>query len=120
MLKVYFLVCYGSNAWGWVAGIMSGYNHFGQRSVLRKGGRGGLDIVEMILETCANGALKTHIMYECKLNSTQIGYYVSFLERHKLLESKIDLTNSSRTMYKITKMGKKYITAYKQLQEILK
>lgn len=50
-----------------------------ERSVMGWGNRGWVEIIEYILETCIAGALKTHIMYRCNLNSKQITQYVEFL-----------------------------------------
>ncbi len=84
------------------------------------GNRGWVEIIEMILEICESGALKTHIMYKCNLNSKQIALYVQFLENNKLLESHIDFPYSKRPIYRTTERGKKYIDAYKQLESIFK
>jgi predicted transcriptional regulator len=82
--------------------------------------RGWIEIVEMILEICESGALKTHIMYKCNLNSKQIAQYTQFLTNHNLLESQINWPYKRRIIYKTTEMGKKYINAYKQIENIFK
>ena len=89
-----------------------------ERSVMGWGNRGWVEIIEFILETCIHGALKTHIMYKCNLNSKQITQYVKFLVDCKLLEGKPESRRSKRHIYKTTELGKKYISAYKQLYDI--
>lgn len=89
-----------------------------ERSVMGWGNRGWVEIIEFILETCIHGALKTHIMYRCNLNSKQITQYVEFLINCKLLEGKPESRRSKRYIYKTTELGKKYISAYKQLYDI--
>jgi predicted transcriptional regulator len=89
-----------------------------ERSVMGWGNRGWVEIIEFILETCIHGALKTHIMYKCNLNSKQITQYVEFLIGCKLLEGKPESRRSKRHIYKTTELGKKYISAYKQLYDI--
>ncbi len=89
-----------------------------ERSVMGWGNRGWVEIIEFILETCVDGALKTHIMYRCNLNSKQITQYVEFLTGCKLLDSKPESRRSKRHIYKTTELGKRYISAYKQLYDI--
>jgi predicted transcriptional regulator len=82
--------------------------------------RDWIEIIGMILEICENEALKTHIMYRCNLNSKQIANYIQFLEDHKLLVRQMEWPHSKAIIYKTTEKGKKYLEAYKQLEEILK
>ena len=89
-----------------------------ERSVMGWGNRGWVEIIEFILETCIDRALKTHIMYRCNLNSKQITQYVDFLIGCKLLEGIPESRRSKRYTYKTTELGKKYISAYKQLYDI--
>ena len=89
-----------------------------ENSVMGWGNRGWVEIVAFILETCLDGALKTHVVYECNLNSRQVSQYIKFLEDRRLVESKQDKPNSKRHVYKTTELGRKYINAYKQLSEI--
>lgn len=89
-----------------------------ERSVMGWGNRGWVEIIEFILETCIDGALKTHIMYRCNLNSKQITQYVEFLINCKLLEGNPESRRLKRYIYKTTDLGKKYISAYKQLYDI--
>jgi len=48
------------------------------KSLMGWGVRGWVEIVEMILEICQKGSLKTHIMYMSNLNSKQIAQYLDF------------------------------------------
>ncbi|OLB89830.1 MAG: hypothetical protein AUH25_06095 [Thaumarchaeota archaeon 13_1_40CM_38_12] len=89
-----------------------------EHSVMGWGNRGWVEIVELILETCLNGALKTHIMYECNLNSRQVTQYIKFLADRKLIEGKQDNPDSKRHIYNTTELGKRYINAYKHLSGI--
>ena len=84
------------------------------------GNRGWIEIVEMILEVCENGALKTHVMYKCNLNSKQIMQYLDFLQNHKLVYATRDPPTSKRPLFVTAELGKKYINAYKQLESIFK
>lgn len=99
---------------------MSQPNNVTEQSIFGWGSRGWIEINEMILETCEKGALKTHIMYRCNLNSKQIAHYIQFLQTHKLLESQIDWPYKRRLIYKTTEMGKKYIEAFKRLESVFK
>jgi|SRR6266849_5679927 len=89
-----------------------------ERSVMGWGNRGWVEIVELILEICLNDALKTHIMYECNLNSKQITQYIQFLADRRLIESRQENPDSKRHIYKTTELGRRYINAYKQLSGI--
>ncbi|HJU14655.1 MAG TPA: winged helix-turn-helix domain-containing protein [Candidatus Nitrosotalea sp.] len=93
---------------------------FAEQSVMGWGNRGWVEIVEMILEICEKGALKTHIMYKCNLNSKQIAQYLQFLQNHKLIEALRDSPSSKRPLFKTTILGEKYMAAYKQLENIFK
>jgi predicted transcriptional regulator len=93
---------------------------FTEQSVMGWGNRGWVEIIEMILEICEGGALKTHIMYKCNLNSKQIAQYLQFLQDHKLIDIIRKPTTSKRPSFITTEIGKKYIDAYKQLENIFK
>jgi predicted transcriptional regulator len=84
------------------------------------GNRGWVEIIEMILEMCKMGALKTHIMYKCNLNSKQIAQYLQFLQDRKLIDIIRNPPTSNRPNFITTEIGKKYIEAYKQLEIIFK
>ena len=92
-----------------------------EQSVMGWGNRGWVEIIETILEVCESGALKTHIMYKCNLNSKQISLYLQFLLNHKLIESVADDPFSKRVIFRTTSdLGKKYMEAYKRLADIFK
>ncbi|MDE1862759.1 MAG: hypothetical protein KGI33_07595 [Thaumarchaeota archaeon] len=89
-----------------------------RKSVMGWGNRGWVEIIELILEVCEKGALKTHIMYRCNLNSKQIEQYLHFLHGHNLIDMAKNLQSSSRPVYITTTVGKKYIEAYKLLESV--
>ena len=89
-----------------------------ERSVMGWGNRGWLEIIEYILITCKVGALKTHIMYKCNLNSQQVQQYLRFLLNCDLLEKHLESSNSKRHIYKTTVRGRKYMDVYNQIAEI--
>lgn len=55
-----------------------------------------------------------------QINSKQIAHYIQFLENHKLVESRVDWPYKRRIIYKTTEAGKKYIEAYKKLENVFK
>ncbi|TLX67506.1 MAG: hypothetical protein E6L00_05220 [Thaumarchaeota archaeon] len=89
-----------------------------ETNVMGWGNRGWLEIIYFILVVSKKGALKTHIMYKCNLNSKQIDQYLQFLLDRQLLERKSESPDSKRHVYKTNEMGSRYITAYNQLAEI--
>jgi predicted transcriptional regulator len=91
-----------------------------EQSVMGWGNRGWVEIIETILETCNDGALKTHVMYKCNLNSKQIAQYLQFLENHQLVKNIKDNPSSKRSLFMTTELGKKYIEAYMRLENIFK
>lgn len=80
-------------------------------------GRGWIDIVDRILQTCKGGALKTHVMYRCNLNSRQVKHYLVFLESMELLERPSG-TGLRGTVYRTTQKGSRYVEAYGRLEEV--
>lgn len=89
-----------------------------ERSVMKWGNRGWLEIIEYILVTCKTGALKTHVMYKCNLNSHQIRQYLQFLLNCNLLEKYPESSTSKRYVYKTTVRGTQYMDAYNQIAEL--
>jgi len=81
--------------------------------------RGLLEIIDSILLTCERGALKTHIMYRCNLNSKQIKTYLNFLLDSRLVERMQDVQQGSRFIYVTTSRGRKYVGAFRALLKIL-
>src|SRR5271155_5372940 len=86
------------------------------RRVLGSGNRESLDIINLILQVCLNGTMKTHIMYKCNLNSKQVQDYLELLLKFQLVE-RIDST-SARSVYQTTERGNHFIRAYAELSEI--
>ena len=91
-----------------------------EQNVMGWGNRGWIEIIEIILEICESGALKTHIMYKCNLNSKQIAQYLQFLQNHRLIEIMKDDPSSKRPLFRTTDLGKKYMDAYQLLKDIFK
>jgi predicted transcriptional regulator len=88
------------------------------RSVLGWGNRGWLEIIDLILSVCDHGALKTHIMYKCNLNSKQVQQYLDFALSHGLVESSHDSQDTKRMVYATTLRGRRFMQAYNDLAEI--
>ncbi len=86
--------------------------------VLGRGPRGYMEIVYSVLSVCLNGALKTHIMFRCNLNSKQLHFYVESLLNKELLE-KVRDPPSAKVEYRTTSKGRKYIEAYGALLQML-
>ena len=87
------------------------------KSVLGWGNRGWPEIVDLILHVCENGALKTHVMYRCNLNSKQIQEYITFLlERELIVANPPDETK--KVIYTTTPRGRRFMAAYEELAEI--
>jgi predicted transcriptional regulator len=80
--------------------------------------RGTLEIMSSIAATCENGALKTHVMYRCNLNSSQIQTYMTYLLKSGLIEKKRD-EHASRYIYRTTEQGKRFLLEYRKLSDIL-
>jgi predicted transcriptional regulator len=86
------------------------------KRVLGSGNRESLDIINLILQVCLNGTMKTHIMYKCNLNSKQVQEYLELLLRFQLV-AKID-SATSRSVYQTTERGNRLIRAYAELFDI--
>ena len=87
-------------------------------NVMGWGNRGWLEIIYFILVVCKKGSLKTHIMYQCNLNSKQIDQYLQFLIAKQLLRKERESPDSKKYTYKSTETGMIYINAFNQLAEI--
>jgi len=79
--------------------------------------RGWFEIIYGIVTESWDGALKTHLMNKCNLNSRQVENYLHFLLQHKLLESQRSYSN--RMIYKTTELGRRYIEIYRQMSDFL-
>jgi predicted transcriptional regulator len=86
------------------------------KRVLGSGNRESLDIINLILQVCLNGTMKTHIMYKCNLNSKQVQDYLELLLKFQLVE-RID-SPPARSVYRTTERGNRFIKAYAELFEI--
>ena len=82
------------------------------------GNRGYLEIIHAILLACTEGALKTHVMFKCNLNSKQVQQYLAYLVDNGLLlkERKVQ---SSKTSYRTSERGRRYVRAYNEVVEML-
>ena len=80
--------------------------------------RGYMEIIYSILESSMQGALKTHIMFKCNLNSRQLQLYVQFLVEKGLL-ARQRVPPSPKVEYKTTDLGRKYMQAYETLLELV-
>jgi predicted transcriptional regulator len=87
------------------------------KSVLGWGNRGWLEIVNLMLTVCEPGALKTHVMYKCNLNSKQLQQYMNFMLSRKLISTSEE-EDIKRTIYVTTDRGRKLMAAYRELAEI--
>jgi len=100
--------------------ILAVIDGFTEQNVIGWGNRGWVEIIDMILEICEKGALKTHIMYKCNLNSKQMDHYLNFLENQRLIEMDKREPYAKRPLYITTGLGQKYIRAYKQIEKLFK
>jgi predicted transcriptional regulator len=88
------------------------------RSVLGWGNRGWLEIIDLILSVCDQGALKTHVMYKCNLNSKQVQQYLDFALSRSLVEASRDSQDVKRMSYTTTERGRRFMRAYDDLADI--
>jgi predicted transcriptional regulator len=99
--------------------LMENSLDFSEGSVLGWGNRGWLEIVNLMLVVCEHGALKTHVMYKCNLNSKQLQQYMNFMLSRGLV-SKIQEEEGDvkRTIFVATDRGRKLRAAYDELADI--
>jgi predicted transcriptional regulator len=88
------------------------------KSVLGWGNRGWLEIVNLMLEVCERGALKTHVMYKCNLNSKQLQQYMEFMLSRDLVLKIEEEGFAKRTIYLTTDRGRRLRAAYAELAGI--
>jgi predicted transcriptional regulator len=103
---------------GWSAKMAQNSVELPNKSVLGWGNRGWLEIVNLMLTVCEHGALKTHVMYKCNLNSKQLQQYMSFMLSRKLISIREDEGDIKRTIYVTTDRGRKLMASYHELAEI--
>jgi predicted transcriptional regulator len=89
-----------------------------EKSVLGWGNRGWLEIVNLMLEVCERGALKTHVMYKCNLNSKQLQQYMEFMLSRDLVSKVEEEGFGKRTIYLTTDRGRRLRAAYDELAHI--
>jgi predicted transcriptional regulator len=77
-----------------------------------------MEIVYSILRASMDGALRTHIMFRCNLNSLQLHLYLQFLVDRSLLDRQHD-PEGSKTEYKTTDLGLSYMRAYERLYTLV-
>ena len=77
--------------------------------------RDRLAILSAILMLADKGIYKTGLMYRVGLSSEQIGKYIHLLVRSELLE----VSKDSKTVYKTTKKGKRYVEIFCSLVKLL-
>jgi predicted transcriptional regulator len=83
-----------------------------------RGPRGYMEIVYSMLSVCLNGALKTHVMFRCNLNSKQLHFYIDSLLAKGLLEKDRE-PPSAKVEYRTTQRGRKYLETYSALLQML-
>jgi len=88
------------------------------KKLVGRGNRGYLEIIDSILSVCTEGALKTHVMFKCNLNSSQVQQYLAYLVDRVLLE-KERKEYSSKTSYRTSERGRRYMRAYDEVVEML-
>ena len=93
---------------------------FDEKVVIGWGNRGWLEIAELILRICERVALKTHIMYQCNLNSKQIEQYLDFLLVRSLVVKIQQPEDPKRSVYLTTERGRKFLSAYGELARIFR
>ncbi len=74
-----------------------------------------------ILQVTADGAKKTHIMYECNLSFRQLNSYLDFLTETGFLEKLMLKENHKEDLmiFMTTDKGKDFIKAYRHLKALL-
>ncbi len=77
-----------------------------------------MEIAYSILSVCLNGALKTHVMFRCNLNSKQLRFYIDSLLAKGLLERDRE-PPSAKVEYRTTQRGRKYLETYSALLQML-
>lgn len=78
--------------------------------------RDRLQIMAEILQIAKHGSLKTSIMYKANLSFAQLNKYLKLLLDLELLEAR---NKKSRTIYKTTKKGLKYLKSHEEIRELL-
>ena len=74
--------------------------------------------MESILRVALNGALKTHIMYECNLSFDELKLYLEYLAQMGLVDKRISESNA-RASYYTTEKGRSVLGKIIQLGEVI-
>jgi predicted transcriptional regulator len=77
-----------------------------------------MEIAYSVLSACLNGAIGTHVMFRCYLNSRQLHVYLDSLLSKGLIEKRRE-PPSAKVEYYTTVKGRKYIEVYDTLAEML-
>ena len=89
------------------------------RQGLASGTRGYMEIVHAVLSVCQKpGVLKTHVMFECNLNTKQLDFYLGELIARGLLEKRM-MVPSAKWEYRTTEKGRKFLAGYGDLATLL-
>lgn len=90
---------------------------YGHRTGIRTVHRRHTEIANSVLLACLNGALGTHVMFRCNLNSKQLRSYLDLLHGRGLVEKRT--WGSAKVGYFTTEKGRRFIETYNSLQEML-
>lgn len=99
--------------------VMTDSGNFTEPSLYEWGTRDWIKIIDSILKICKEGALRTHIMYKCNLNTMQTRKYLDLLEDQELVELMGEEAHRG-AIYKTTERGMEYIKAFRHLEDTLK
>jgi len=76
--------------------------------------RGKMEIIAMILQTAAEGATKTRIMYSAYLSFQQVNDYLGFLQENNLL-----LYENETGFYRITEKGYMFLRISNEMNNLI-
>ena len=78
--------------------------------------RSYMEIIRTVLSVCQkSGVLKTHVMFECNLNSKQLDFYLGELINRGLLEKLM----IGRWEYRTTEKGRQFLEGYENVLKLL-
>jgi predicted transcriptional regulator len=81
--------------------------------------RGRLDIMANILNTAANGAKKTQLMYRCNLSFKQLETYLNLLTTKRLMSKQVHNGSKDVTIYETTAKGRSFLRIYHTMDALL-
>jgi len=76
--------------------------------------RAGWSVIRMILESARQGSTKSRIMHDTYLSSEKAGFYLKFLEEHKLIRCEL-----GNKLYHTTEKGFQILDESSDLNEFL-